>query len=419
MKSVLMICYHYPPARNGGVERSLRFSEYLPQYGWQPDIITTDLYGTSPVASYVLEPLSLYKRLRKSYPATPYKPPRTQSAPANNQLNLRQWVEDYLYLPDRAALWLPFALPKALARKTDIIYTTSPPESSHLSGALLKQLKGRPWVMDLRDAWTIEPIKQALREKRWRLSFEERLERYCFHHADAIILNTPRVAEAYQQRYPQWSDKFQVITNGYYQPGFVSQTRTFSIHDALNFDHTIKLISHVGSLTRNTNLANQPDTFMPLLKAIQNIDMPDHRFVFIGNVPAQFVRAIDELNLQEKVILAGMIPHENAVQAIADSDALLFFDLPVDGKTYVRGKAYEYIASQKPIIALAGEGASQDLLRKVGKTLFAHPQEQNEISNSIQQYLNGNLPDTLDFDLQSINYQFLTERLAQLFDGLA
>src|ERR1700752_1992126 len=41
MKQVLMIAFHYPPMRgSSGIQRTLRFSRYLPEYGWQPLILT-------------------------------------------------------------------------------------------------------------------------------------------------------------------------------------------------------------------------------------------------------------------------------------------------------------------------------------------------------------------------------------------
>ena len=61
MKRVLMIAFHYPPLRgSSGIQRTLKFSRYLPEYGWQPLILTAnskayaqvgdELLGTRPLA---------------------------------------------------------------------------------------------------------------------------------------------------------------------------------------------------------------------------------------------------------------------------------------------------------------------------------------------------------------------------------
>ena len=39
MKRVLMIAFHYPPASvSSGIQRTLKFSAYLPELGWEPSV---------------------------------------------------------------------------------------------------------------------------------------------------------------------------------------------------------------------------------------------------------------------------------------------------------------------------------------------------------------------------------------------
>src|SRR6185436_12541597 len=41
MKRVLMVAFHFPPlAGSSGIQRTLRFARHLPQFGWQPMILT-------------------------------------------------------------------------------------------------------------------------------------------------------------------------------------------------------------------------------------------------------------------------------------------------------------------------------------------------------------------------------------------
>ena len=46
MKRVLMIAYHFPPlAGSSGIQRTLRFVQHLPRYGWQPIVLTATLHS--------------------------------------------------------------------------------------------------------------------------------------------------------------------------------------------------------------------------------------------------------------------------------------------------------------------------------------------------------------------------------------
>ena len=43
MKRALMIAYHYPPINvSSGVHRTLKFTQCLPQSGWEPVVLTID-----------------------------------------------------------------------------------------------------------------------------------------------------------------------------------------------------------------------------------------------------------------------------------------------------------------------------------------------------------------------------------------
>ena len=36
-----MVAYHFPPLAGGsGIQRTLRFAQYLPEFGWQPLVLT-------------------------------------------------------------------------------------------------------------------------------------------------------------------------------------------------------------------------------------------------------------------------------------------------------------------------------------------------------------------------------------------
>ncbi|RKY94694.1 MAG: hypothetical protein DRQ06_04820, partial [Candidatus Hydrothermota bacterium] len=40
MKKVLIVSYYSPPLGTGGVNRAFKFAKYLPQFGWEPYVLT-------------------------------------------------------------------------------------------------------------------------------------------------------------------------------------------------------------------------------------------------------------------------------------------------------------------------------------------------------------------------------------------
>src|SRR5690606_38220369 len=56
LKRVLMVAYHFPPlAGSSGVQRTLRFSSYLPEHGWEPIVLTTHPRAYSTTSSAQLD----------------------------------------------------------------------------------------------------------------------------------------------------------------------------------------------------------------------------------------------------------------------------------------------------------------------------------------------------------------------------
>ena len=49
MRRVLFVCYYFPPSGGPGVQRGLKFARYLPEFGWEPLILTVRESAHFPV----------------------------------------------------------------------------------------------------------------------------------------------------------------------------------------------------------------------------------------------------------------------------------------------------------------------------------------------------------------------------------
>ena len=89
-KRVLIITYYWPPTAGSGVQRWLKMSKYLPQYGWQPVIYTPEnpeagmtdeslLRDIAPEAEVIKRPIKADRRTvvgnrQAQEPSTPSTP---------------------------------------------------------------------------------------------------------------------------------------------------------------------------------------------------------------------------------------------------------------------------------------------------------------------------------------------------------
>src|SRR5674476_1533962 len=166
---VLIITYYWPPSGGAGVQRWLKFSKYLPEFGWQPVIITVDPeYAAYPVTDYSLvtdlpETVKVYKTPSINYFSF-YKKNKSNLPSAGFANNLDntfkgkflRFVRGNFFLPDPRRGWNRYAFNKAceLIELEGIrhVITTSPPHSTQLIGLKLKKrFPSIMWTADLRD----------------------------------------------------------------------------------------------------------------------------------------------------------------------------------------------------------------------------------------------------------------------------
>ncbi|RMH81620.1 MAG: group 1 glycosyl transferase, partial [Calditrichaeota bacterium] len=122
MKKVLILTYYWPPAGGPGVQRVVRFVRYLPEFGWQPIVLTVK-DGDYPARdeslqekippqcrvyrSPIPEPYRLYRKFTGKALDEPL-PKSILSEAANSSLKdrLARWIRVNLFIPDARVGWL-------------------------------------------------------------------------------------------------------------------------------------------------------------------------------------------------------------------------------------------------------------------------------------------------------------------------
>jgi glycosyltransferase involved in cell wall biosynthesis len=220
MRKVLIITYYWPPAGGPGVQRVLKFAKYLPEFGWEPLILTV-AHGDYPavdesLCSEIPDGLPVYKTRTLEPFGTYRKVTGTNSDQeiptyilnADNsddwRRKLGKWVRANLFIPDARLGWIPFA--RRAGRKiidaedVRIIFTSSPPHSLQFIGRNLAKLTGRKWIVDLRDPWT-----EAFWQREMSMTLPARylntqMEKAILKSADDLITVSPSIAELIQKK---------------------------------------------------------------------------------------------------------------------------------------------------------------------------------------------------------------------------
>lgn len=374
MKKVLIITYHWPPMGGGGVQRWLKMSKYLRNYGWEPIIFTVSdaeisAYDESLVSEIpegvetlrtpIWEPFGLYKKLTGKKKEEKVQPGFLDEGSGNKALiSAAYWIRGNVFIPDAKRFWIRPAS-KALVRylkenQVDAIVSTGPPHSTHMIALNAKLKTGTPWLADFRDPWTFVDYYDKLKLSGYADRRHHKLEKKVIETADQNVTVSWSWAKEFNKM--GFSKKMEVVTNGFDPADFGGAEVQLDV----NFS-----ITHVGSMNADRN----PHSLWAALEQLLT-DVPEVReylqIKLIGPVDHSVFQSIEKHELQDFLVYIKGIPHQEVIDHLKSSQLLLLplNDTPnIDG--VVPGKLYEYIGAKRPILCIGKEdGDSARIIRE-------------------------------------------------------
>jgi len=440
MRRVLIIAYTFPPRGGSGVQRTSKFVKYLPEFEWQPVILTVSNPPSFEADFSLLEELPddlpvyrtrdvhlphLLRRIaRKLRLISKNGQPSAQvrsnvlkpSPPAKGRLRqiLSRFADTWFLIPDQFIYWLPSAVWTGLriVKECDVIYSTSDPFTDHLVAYFLAKLSGKPWIADFRDPWTQYVVYQRW-SSRLRSQVDVFFEKLFLKAPNLISVTCAATAQSFQDLYAFLpKNKFVEITNGF-------DADDFDQPDCAPFDKFT--IAYTGRFQGKKNASH---SFLQALRELCRERpelLADIQVVFAGTFEEKSVDLLKQWEIEEVVKFLGYVPHSESIKLLRRSHVLLLTlnDEPGVNLTYP-GKLFEYLAAGKTNLALLPEGATANLIRDMEAGLVVPPDDIGAIKGAIldlfSQYKRGEGLSKAYDDLQKFERRSLTECLAQCLD---
>lgn len=354
VRRVLIVSYYFPP-RPGVASLRLRgLAKYLPEFGWEPVILTAKLPGVPEPQYHVIETsypgdaVSIWKGRLGLAPDKMFQEqigiPRALREDRNSftgrAVNLARGVIAY---PDDQKHWYPVAVREGdellKNRRFDALLSSSGPVTCHLIAKELKKKHGIPWVADFRDLWTQNhyyPYVMA------RLLIERRLEINTLSDADHLVTVSEPLAQ--KLRLLHRGKPVTAILNGY--------DPDEAVEGALTKEFTI---TYAGQLYQGKR---DP---APLFRAIaeliteRRLDRRDVKVCFYGASEYWLERDVKRFALEDLVSLYPRVPRNEVLNMQRESQILLLlnWDDPKEIGVYT-GKVFEYLAARRPILSVGG-----------------------------------------------------------------
>lgn len=425
MKKVLLLSYYFPPLGMGGVQRPAKFAKYLPEFGWQPTVLTvkplaywaedstalSELADIRIVRTESFDPQRLLTRLRGAQTIN-----HTASVNHNRGLmgKLNEKIVPYFLIPDSKILWRWHALRAARKllkeERFDAIFTTSPPHSVHLIGKTLAKKFGLQWVGDFRDDWAGGVVvHERTRLHKW---LNRVLQNSVLRSADAVVAVSGGIRDKLKNSIPDPQQKFFLIYNGFDAADYPKRTR--------EKDETRFFFCHCGSITKFSN----PESFLQGLQLFKqkHPQLAERLLVqFVGyDVTADFPKRVRQAGVEDLVTYHGYQPHRKALQYLVNADALLLIAKGKEGATFIPGKVFEYLGARKPILALSNVADTTEVLGNSELSVVLDWDDVAGIADEIACFMQKDrkLATTQSTIIEQFGRKRQTQQLASILDAL-
>jgi glycosyltransferase involved in cell wall biosynthesis len=424
-KKLLIITYYWPPAGGPGVQRWLKFVKYLPEFNIQP-IVYIPENPTYPIVDNGLESevsdkaIILKKNIFEPYGLASFfgknKTKKISSGIIPNQKKQSVlektllWIRGNLFIPDARFLWVKPSvkyLKKYIQENNiDTIVTSGPPHSLHLIGLQLKKELNIKWFADFRDPWTTIGYHKSLKLSSYAEKKHKAMEKEVLNSADTIIVTSKTTKTEFQEI---TTKPIEVITNGY----DIEKIEKKSLDEKFT-------LAHIGSFLSERNPTILWESLQELVS--ENADFKnDFRLKLIGATSQEVLDKISEFKLNDYVQNLGYVSHQEAVEHQRKSQVLLLIEINSTAtKSIIPGKLFEYMASERPIIAIGPEGSDfAEIITATNTGVFFNYDEKEKLKALLlkyyQEYQNKNLKVNA-VGLQQYSRKSLTQQLVQILN---
>lgn len=422
-KKLLIITYYWPPAGGPGVQRWLKFVKYLPDFGIQPVVYIPENPTYPIVDENLLQEVSDKAIILKQKIFEPYQLASFLSKNKTKKMNsgiipnqkkqsfldkVFLWIRGNLFIPDARFFWVKPSvsyLEKYIVENNiDTIVTSGPPHSLHLIGLELKHKLEVKWFADFRDPWTTIGYHKSLRLSETAAQKHKELESQVLNTADTIIVTSKTTKSEFETL---TTKPIAVITNGFDVEKVEKQP----------LDSKFSL-AHIGSFLSARNPQFLWESLVELIAEIP--DFKSHLEIkLIGAVSQEVLDSITTFGLNDYLNNLGYVSHEEAIAHQRRSQVLLLIEIDSEEtKSIIPGKLFEYMVSNRPIIAIGPNGSDfAEIITETNTGVFFNYSEKVKLKKLIldfyNQYLEGKL-ESHGVGLQQYSRKKLTEQLVQL-----
>jgi hypothetical protein len=391
-RRLLLLAYHFPPSRAAGALRWQKFSRHAAARGIALDVITRDpaqldaadaaqladlgpgtrVFAVPDDEHWILGPERALRAFLAG--ALPRQRPRStpSAAASSGRAAVAMRREDMRWVPrsPRDVLraygsWLYHAAEAVWARRAlatglrlaarheyDAVISCGPPHMPHEAARRIGRACRIPFVMDLRDPWSLLPdLNRHYASPLW-FAIAERYERRAVRGAALVVMNTQPARDAMRAAHPRSSGRIVAVMNGYDEEPLRAPRRSEQF-----------VVAYAGSLYMNRD---PRFLFRAARRVIDDLSLRPHQFrlAFMGSLATYdgtpLTRMAEEEGIGPFVTAEPAQPRSTAMEFLANATMLV--NLPQDATLCIPSKVFEYMQFSAWMLALEQRESATELL---------------------------------------------------------
>lgn len=443
MQKVLMIYEKFPPYNVSGTARGFYFAKNLPKFGYRPYLLSTVVPSGEEYDAQKLSELEavcdldrsrlfttpFIAKLKELYANTRGRAlieaqAGREGAPKQKKIPGKSKFPRWLWRIYWAIVWrlywffdwtvpaMRMAMKAARSNDFKLVWASGPHSRNMVAGYWVAKILRKPLVLDIRDPWTYGSL--WVHKTKNVEDCERKWAKKILSYADAVIFTSPLTMKLMRDHFPGCSpEKMFCITNGFSEE-FVEPLR--------GVDGDKFLFRYIGSL----NQRRKPDILLAAMKlACQDPEVArDIRLEFVGGMAGHEAK-IPEYGLESQVFDVGRVSANKSIRYMHGADVNILLQTITEGVDVVSGKAFEYLAASKPVLAVVDEAGGDAWLMKELKAGEVVPYSEVEnvaeaITNYWRLWKSGEVLPVVDKEkLKAFSRYELTSKLVDIFSKVA
>lgn len=258
----------------------------------------------------------------------------------------------------------------------DLVMGTTPPIFQAVSALVVASLRGKPFLLEVRDLWPEFGISMGVLKNPIIIALSRWLENFLYKRANHILVNSPAYRD-YMLAKNVPANKVTYIPYGTDVDMFNPSIDGSSIRKELNLEDRF-VVLYAGALGQ----ANDIDT---LLRTAERLKKEERiKFVLFGDGKEKTRLEAEAKNKNlTNVIFAGTRPKKDMPLIVASADACLAIlqDIPAFRTTYPN-KVFDYMAAGRASIIVI-DGITRDLIEASRGGVYVNPADDAMLAQKI------------------------------------